>query len=323
MRTQNIEKQDEYQELLKEVEENSPYRRLPSAKKKWMSVSEMGEMLGLKKTDRYWLVHKNYFETKVILGQTRVNIESFENWYDNQIKYHKITGEEPGTKLKEWSYSIPEIAEMLELTDGVVYDLIKKNNIEVVIVDYWKRVPKDAFQKWYDGQSRYRTKEDKKRDAEMEAATLTMPEMARQLGISRKQVYGILNGKKYKEFFEFVVIAERKRVTKESFQRFLDGQDEYHLDSANDYKELAMEENIALANYRRKKLTRTGDRSRNGNLNYLTPDEAAYLAGVSRSMVATWYAKEYFPVVKIGSQVRIKRKEFEEWLERRNAERGC
>ena len=85
MRTQNIEKQDEYQELLKEVEENSPYRRLPSAKKKWMSVSEMGEMLGLKKTDRYWLVHKNYFETKVILGQMRVNIESFENWYDNQI----------------------------------------------------------------------------------------------------------------------------------------------------------------------------------------------------------------------------------------------
>lgn len=77
---------------------------------------------------------------------------------------------------------------MLELTDGVVYDLIKRNNIEVVIVDYWKRVPKEAFRKWYDGQSRYRTKEDKKRDAEMEAATLTMPEMARQLGISRKKL---------------------------------------------------------------------------------------------------------------------------------------
>ncbi|MFS6554927.1 DNA-binding protein, partial [Parabacteroides distasonis] len=123
-----------------------------------------------------------------------VNIESFEKWYANQIKYHKVNGEEPGKELKEWSYSIPE------LTDGVVYDLIKRNNIEVVIVDYWKRVPKEAFRKWYDGQSRYRTKEDKKKDAEMEAATLTMPEMDRQLGISRKQVYSILNKKKYKHF---------------------------------------------------------------------------------------------------------------------------
>ena len=232
----------EYEELIKEVEANSPYKRLSSAKKKWMSVSEMGELLGLKKTDRYWLVHKNFFETKEIAGKMRVNIESFEKWYANQIKYHKVNGEEPGKELKEWSYSVPELAEMLEVTDGVVYDLIKRNNIEVVIVDYWKRVPKAAFQKWYDGQSRYRTKDDKKRDAEMEAATLTMPEMARQLGITRNQVYGILNSQKYQHFFEFVTIADRKRITKESFQKFLDGQDEYHLDPANDYEELAMEE---------------------------------------------------------------------------------
>ena len=31
----------------------------------------------------------------------RVNIESFEKWYVNQIKYHKVNGEEPGKKLKE------------------------------------------------------------------------------------------------------------------------------------------------------------------------------------------------------------------------------
>ena len=47
---------EEYEELIKEVKANSPYKRLSSAKKKWMSVSEMGELLGLKKTDRYWLV---------------------------------------------------------------------------------------------------------------------------------------------------------------------------------------------------------------------------------------------------------------------------
>lgn len=36
----------------------------PAKPRKWMSVHEMGDMLGLKKTDRYWLVHKNYFRTK-------------------------------------------------------------------------------------------------------------------------------------------------------------------------------------------------------------------------------------------------------------------
>lgn len=148
---------EDYDSLLKEVETNSPYKRLPSPAKKWMSVSEMGELLGLKKTDRYWLIHKNYFETKEFAGKMRINIVSFEKWYANQIKYHKVNGEEPGKELKEWSYSIPELAEMLELTDGVVYDLIKRNNIAVVIIDYWKRVPKEAFRKWYDGQSKYRT----------------------------------------------------------------------------------------------------------------------------------------------------------------------
>lgn len=150
-----------------------------------------------------------------------------------------------------------------------------------------------------------------------------MPEMARQLGITRKQVYGILNGQKYGHFFEFVTIADRKRITKESFQKFLDGQDEYHLDPANDYEELAMEENAALANFRRKKLVQTGERERNGNLQYLTIDEAAFMAKVSRSMINVWYTKGYFPFVKIRNLVRIKRTEFEEWLEKRNTERGC
>ena len=33
-------------------------------------------------------------------GKIRINIVSFEKWYANQIKYHKVTGEEPGKKLK-------------------------------------------------------------------------------------------------------------------------------------------------------------------------------------------------------------------------------
>ena len=54
--------------------------------------------------------------------------------------------------------------------------------MEAVIVDYWKRIPKESFQNWYKSQSRYRTKEDREKDALLEDATITMPEMAQLLG---------------------------------------------------------------------------------------------------------------------------------------------
>ena len=44
--------------------------------KKWMSVAQMGDLLGLKKTERYWLVHKQYFETKQIRGKLMSRLEN-------------------------------------------------------------------------------------------------------------------------------------------------------------------------------------------------------------------------------------------------------
>ena len=131
-----------------------------------------------------------------------------------------------------------------------------------------------------------------------------------------------LDNPKYSHFFEFIVIAEKKRITKESFQKFLEGQDRYKLDPSNDYEELAQEQNIALANFRRKKLSQTGIRGSNGNIKYLTFDEASYLAKVSRSMINKWADKGKFTVIKIGSRVRIRRDEFEDWMEQRDLERS-
>lgn len=198
----------------------------------------------------------------------------------------------------------------------------KKNQMEAVIVDYWKRIPKESFQNWYKSQSRYRTKEDRKKDALLEDATITMPEMAQLLGTTRSAVYTILDNPKYSHFFEFIVIAEKKRITKESFRKFLEGQDRYKLDPSNDYEELAQEQNIALANFRRKKLSQTGIRGSNGNIKYLTFDEASYLAKVSRSMINKWADKGKFTVIKVGSRVRIRRDEFEDWMEQRDLERS-
>lgn len=193
-----------FEEVLSEIEENSKYKRLPPKEKNWMTVPEMGNLLGLKKTGRYWLVQKNYFECREIAGQMRVNIASFEKWYANQVKYHKVNGEEPGKNLKKWSYSISEVAKMLGISETTVYDLIRRDGIKTVTVDYWIRIPKKSFQEWYEKQSKYRTQKDREKDKELEGATITMPEMARLQVILAC----------YKEFEERVgLMSEKNRST--------------------------------------------------------------------------------------------------------------
>ena len=108
MKQNEVPKMDDVEEIISKISESSPYKRRPTQKRTWMTVPEMGKLLGLKKTDRYWLVHKNVFESKEIAGKIRINIASFEKWYANQIKYHKVIGEEPGKELKSWSYSVKE-----------------------------------------------------------------------------------------------------------------------------------------------------------------------------------------------------------------------
>ena len=69
-----------------------------------MSVPEMRKLLGLKKTESYWLIHRKFFRTETIGGMMRIDLESFEKWYANQVKYRKVVGEAPGKELREKSY---------------------------------------------------------------------------------------------------------------------------------------------------------------------------------------------------------------------------
>lgn len=62
--------------------------------KKSMSVMEMGRMLGLKKTNSYWLIKKGWFETVMVAGKMRVMVDSFEEWYQSQTHYRKVNAVE-------------------------------------------------------------------------------------------------------------------------------------------------------------------------------------------------------------------------------------
>ena len=78
MKQKEVPEMDDVEEIISKISEESPYKRRPTQKRTWMTVPEMGKLLGLKKTDRYWLVHKNVFESKEIAGKIRINIASFE-----------------------------------------------------------------------------------------------------------------------------------------------------------------------------------------------------------------------------------------------------
>ena len=67
---------------------------------------EMGRMLGLKKTNSYWLIKKGWFETVMVAGKMRVMVDSFEEWYQNQTHYKKVNAVESHGMQKGGFYGI-------------------------------------------------------------------------------------------------------------------------------------------------------------------------------------------------------------------------
>ena len=333
--------------------EVKPVENIPCAE--WMTVTELGKLLGLQRTERYWLVHKNVFETKKILGKMRVNVASFEDWYSRQIRYHKITGEEPGRKVKEVSYSAQDISDLLGISEDRAYALIKENHLATETVNYRMRVPKDLFDHWYSQQARYLTKEDRERNAELFESTITMPQMARILGISRHTVYSILNSKTFGEQFEIVVVGGKKRITKSSFNDFLKSQNKYHLGGDIHRKQKrpsGLLSSIAGESSSNKRGYSSADFlfgteesavyepesadqlfSETGQLAdhafwqntsagaYLPISVAARLAGISRQSIVKHADRGRFEIKNIGGKNWVCRQEFIEWLDKRNQER--
>lgn len=135
-----------------------------------MSVREMGRMLGLGKTDSYWLVKKNVFEVRDVAGKMRVMIDSFEDWYSSQFHYKKVSGELPGAKWSESTLSVAEAAERLNIRECSVYELLKKKPFETPIIDGRIRIDRTSFEAWFASQTRYPIKHAKEGFDEREKA---------------------------------------------------------------------------------------------------------------------------------------------------------
>ena len=270
----------------------------PATTKTTMSVREMRQLLGLGKTDSYWLLHKNLFEVILINDKRRIVISSFEKWYANQVKYHKVNGSPPGEELCKRSYSVPDAAEILKVKPETIYTLIRQGKLKTETTDFCMRIPKEEFERWYRSQSRYRTAADRERDREIEAQTISIPEMAKLLGIPRKNVYGILDCKKYRDCFVIERVADRPRITKKSFKAWLKSQSTYQLQKSK--KETHEEPPLKL------------QCPKNGK--YYSFQEIQAFYGISRPTLDSWVLKEGIPTMKLGRVKRIQKDAFDEVL---------
>lgn len=129
-----------------------------------MSVMEMGRSLGLCKTESYWLVHKEQFETRLVAGKMRVMIESFEKWYANQLHYKKVNGEMPGTELLKKTMTVPTMASLLGIREATAYELIHRLHFRSVKTEYSSQrllIDKATFYEWLENQTHYKIVEGK------------------------------------------------------------------------------------------------------------------------------------------------------------------
>ena len=225
-------------------------------------------------------------------------ISSFEKWYANQVKYHKVNGPPPGEELCKRSYSVPDAAEILKVKPETIYTLIRQGKLKTETTDFCMRIPKEEFERWYRSQSRYRTAADRERDREIEAQTISIPEMAKLLGIPRKNVYGILDCKKYRDCFVIERVADRPRITKKSFKAWLKSQSTYQLQKPK--KETHEEPPLKL------------QCPKNGK--YYSFQEIQAFYGISRPTLDSWVLKEGIPTMKLGRVKRIQKDAFDEVL---------
>lgn len=264
------------------------------ALQKTMSVPEMRKLLGLKKTEGYWLVHREFFKTEIIGGMMRVDIESFEKWYANQVKHKKINGEEPGRELIKGSYSFQEAANLLGVNNACLYEIWKKEERKTIKVDFVKCIPKEEFDKWLYGQTAYKKSDRMPTIKDMEKDYIRFEETARLLNIQEEVMLKLTRTGKYKALFEVRVFDNKRWILRKSFRLFLNAQNEYRVDG--NYENILSDDLIAETK------------------EYVSRNEAAELAGVTASTITKWIQAEVFPCIGAGKVLRIKRTDFLDWL---------
>lgn len=145
------------------------------------------------------------------------------------------------------------------------------------------------------------------RERQMEKATISIPEMAALLGISRDRVYYILKDPRYADLLETVRISSRRRITKGSFLYFLTQQ--------NDFRLIPASAQVTAQDTAQGIASACADLADNLQWkDYISLAEAASRAGISRQAISKFADRGAFRRRKMCGVVRIRREDFEIWL---------
>ena len=113
-----------------------------------MSVMEMGKLLGLGKTESYYLVRKNYFKVITVGTTMRVMIPSFEEWYEHQIMYQKVGRMPTITDLEKDYIRLQEAAALAGVTSGTITKWIQMGHFSSAGAGKALRIHRNEFLKW-------------------------------------------------------------------------------------------------------------------------------------------------------------------------------
>ena len=193
------------------------------------------------------------------------------------------------------SYSFRDAANLLGIHSSNLYEIWRDQELETVTVDFTKRIPIEVFEEWYENQIMYQKVGKMPTIGDLEKDYIRLQDAADLLGITKEKMSVITRASRFKEYFEIRVFEDKKWISKNSFQYFLNAQSVYQV-----VKESEKEETTKCENMETKE--------------YISRQDAAALAGVTSGTITKWIQVGHFSSVGAGRALRIYRNEFLDWL---------
>ena len=173
---------------------------------------------------------------------------------------------------------------------------LRKHRVRMTVISNRIRVYRKNFDNWYASQSHYGNRQDRESDKELEESTFTVPEIARLLGIEpRNAWFQIVRNPK--NHFDMTRVADRPRITKESFEKWYQNQSVYQMidDTLQGSKRLIdFEQTLTIL----RKMLDSGNKS-------ISPQEAGKVLNVDTRTLYRQIDYGELQAKKVGKHIRI------------------
>lgn len=178
------------------------------------SVKEISKLFSITDEEALKLMNCGIFKTYRAGNEYRASKKSVE---ENKKIVKAVMNYQDNKTM-----SVPDVMRILGLGKTSTYRLINQCLFKTYLVMGKMRVDVDSFEEWYAGQFHYK-KVNGERPGKKYGKTLAPSTIAEVLGIARSSADDLLN----RELVEYIWINGRRRVTRDSFEKWYASQDRY------------------------------------------------------------------------------------------------